>query len=36
MIIDENLLKKGFYVDSHLLRPYSQFKEPIDKLINLI
>jgi hypothetical protein len=33
---DENLLKKGFYVDSHLLRPYQEYKTQIDKLISLI
>jgi hypothetical protein len=33
---DENLLKKGFYFDSHLLRPYQEYKTYIDKLISLI
>jgi hypothetical protein len=33
---NENLIKEGFYVDSHLLRPYQEHKIPIDKLISLI
>ncbi len=31
---DVNKLKDGHYVDSHLLRPYSQYSEEITKLIN--
>lgn len=31
-----NLLKNGFYIDSHLPRPYNIFKNEIDKLINNI
>ena len=30
---DINKLKNGEYIDSHLLRPYSQYKEHIDNLI---
>lgn len=31
-----DLLKNGYYIDSHMLRPYSQYKEHIDKLIENI
>lgn len=31
---DENLLKNGFYLDSHLLRPFEDNKEQIMTLIN--
>jgi len=31
-----NMLKSKFYIDSHLLRPYSQYKKEIDELINSI
>jgi hypothetical protein len=30
------LVKKGLYIDSHLLRPYKENKEEVDKLINLL
>ncbi len=30
------LVKKGAYIDSHLLRPYKENKEEVDKLINLL
>jgi hypothetical protein len=33
---NEEQLKNGFYIDSHLLRPYSSHKEEIDKLVSLI
>lgn len=33
---DPNLVTKGYYIDSHLLRPYNQNKEEIDKLIKLL
>lgn len=33
---DTNLVKDGFYIDSHLLRPYSSHKNQIDDLINLL
>ena len=33
---DENLVKNGFYIDSHLLRPYNEYKTHIDKLISLL
>jgi hypothetical protein len=29
-------LKKGYYIDSHSLRPYSKYSEEINKLINYI
>jgi hypothetical protein len=29
-------VKEGYYIDSHLLRPYFKHKEEIDKLINLL
>lgn len=31
-----NLVNEGYYIDSHLLRPYHQHKEQIDTLINLL
>ena len=33
---DVNKLKEGYYIDSHSLRPYSQYSEEINKLINYI
>lgn len=33
---DSNLVKEGFYIDSHLLRPYNEHKEHVDALINLL
>ena len=33
---DSNLLKSGYYIDSHLLRPYSNYKKYIDELLFLI
>ncbi len=31
---DSNLLKEGHYIDCHSLRPYSQYKFEVDKMIN--
>lgn len=31
---DFNKLKSNYYIDSHLLRPYSQYKNEIDKILN--
>jgi hypothetical protein len=33
---DVNKLKEGYYIDSHSLRPYSQYSEEINKLIKYI
>jgi hypothetical protein len=33
---NEELINNDFYIDSHLLRPYSEHKEELDKLINLL
>lgn len=33
---DVELLSAGYYIDSHLLRPYSMYKEHIDFLIQII
>jgi hypothetical protein len=33
---DENKVSEGYYIDSHSLRPYSQYKEEINKLINFL
>lgn len=33
---DINLLKNGYYIDSHLLRPYREYKKIIDTLIDEI
>lgn len=33
---DVNKLKDGYYIDSHSLRPYSQYSEEINKLINYL
>lgn len=30
------LVSSGYYIDSHLLRPYNENKEEVDKLINLL
>jgi len=30
---DVALLKKGYYIDSHMLRPYSRYKNEVDKLL---
>jgi len=30
---DKNKLQKGGYIDSHSLRPYSEYKNRIDKLV---
>jgi len=30
------LLKSGYYIDSHLLRPYKDYKQPIDQLVDQI
>jgi hypothetical protein len=32
----ENLVKEGYYIDCHSLRPYNEYKTEIDKLISLI
>lgn len=32
---DETILKSGGYVDFHSLRPYTQYKETIDKILDL-
>ncbi|MCX5922365.1 MAG: hypothetical protein NTX86_03485 [Candidatus Dependentiae bacterium] len=36
MLYDVNLLKKGYYIDCHSLRPYSTYKKEIDTLLNHI
>lgn len=33
---DLRLLQKGYYIDSHMLRPYSQYKKYIDELIYIV
>jgi hypothetical protein len=33
---DITLLKKGYYIDCHSLRPYQKYKNEIDALINLL
>jgi hypothetical protein len=33
---EPELVRSGYYIDSHLLRPYNDNKEEIDKLINLL
>ena len=33
---DPNLVRSGYYIDSHLLRPYNENKEEVNKLINLL
>lgn len=33
---NETLLKEGYYIDSHLLRPYSQYRSEIDHLAHLM
>jgi hypothetical protein len=33
---DVRLLKSGYYIDSHMLRPYQQYKKHIDELFFLI
>jgi hypothetical protein len=33
---DLRLLKDGYYIDSHMLRPYSVYKREIDKLIEML
>jgi hypothetical protein len=33
---DPNLVRSGHYIDSHLLRPYNENKEEVNKLINLL
>ena len=33
---DETLLKEKYYIDCHLPRPYENYKESIDKLVNLL
>ena len=35
-IYNEDMVKNGEYIDCHLLRPYSQYKNEIDYLLNLI
>jgi hypothetical protein len=33
---DPNLVKSGHYIDSHLLRPYNEYKTQVDLLISLL
>jgi hypothetical protein len=33
---DPNLVHSGYYIDAHLLRPYNENKEEVNKLINLL
>lgn len=33
---EPNLVKDGYYIDSHLLRPYTENKQSVDALINLL
>jgi hypothetical protein len=33
---DIRLLQSGYYIDSHLLRPYSQYKRHIDELLTIM
>jgi hypothetical protein len=33
---DINMLKSGHYIDSHMLRPYMQYKQHIDDMIKII
>lgn len=33
---EPSLVKAGYYIDSHLLRPYSLYKNQVDDLINLL
>jgi hypothetical protein len=33
---DPNKVSEGYYIDSHSLRPYNQYKNEIDNLVNLI
>jgi hypothetical protein len=35
-VYNDNLLKNGHYIDSHLLRPYQAYKNEVDRLIELI
>lgn len=35
-IYNQDMVKNGEYIDCHLLRPYSQYKNEIDYLLNLI
>lgn len=35
-VYNPNLVKEGYYIDSHLLRPFTQYKKQIDDLINLL
>ena len=35
-VYDIEKLKQGFYIDSHMLRPYSLYKDKIDKLVEEI
>lgn len=33
---NEQLVKEGYYIDCHSLRPYNMYKNEIDKLVNLL
>jgi hypothetical protein len=33
---DIRLLQSGYYIDSHMLRPYQQYKKNIDELLTII
>jgi hypothetical protein len=33
---DDEKVKNGYYIDSHLLRPYKQYKGDIERMVNLI
>ncbi len=33
---DENLINKDYYIDSHLLRPYSSHSEEINKIVEIL
>lgn len=35
-VYDNNKVREGHYIDSHLLRPYNKYKNEIDKLVNLL
>lgn len=35
-VYDENNVKNGYYIDSHLLRPFKEYKHEINKLSELI
>jgi hypothetical protein len=35
-VYDIDDLKDGYYIDSHILRPYQLYKEEIDKLLKFL